>query len=170
MERKLEPAPMISTCARVCVRWLVPGRKEGRKEVSKTWLTVDRRSHQDTSPFLFLSLRFIETRRTIILFFLSRERETSLSLSLLSCPGGEKAFSIAVGTKLWSRNCGARRGKTKSGEEGRKNPAADRAGYSSKPKDRTRRKFFLSFSLSELDLLLLLLVITPSRLLARFSN
>lgn len=162
---------MISMCARVCVRWLVPGRKEGRKEVSKTWLTVDRRSHQDTSPFLFLSLRFIETRRTIILFFLSRERETSLSLSLLSCPGGEKAFSIAVGTKLWSRNCGARRGKTKSGEEGRKNPAADRAGYSSKPKDRTRRKFFLSFSLSELDLLLLLLlVITPSRLLARFSN
>ena len=114
---------MISMCARVCVRWLVPGRKEG----SKTWLTVDRRSHQDTSPFLFLSLRFIETRRTIILFFLSRERETSLSLSLLSCPGGEKAFSIAVGTKLWSRNCGARRGKTKSGEESRKNPAADRA-------------------------------------------
>lgn len=67
----------IYVCTRVC--WLVPGRKEG----SKTWLTVDRRSHQDTSPFLFLSLRFIETRRTIILFFLSRERETSLSLSLI---------------------------------------------------------------------------------------
>lgn len=162
---------MISTCARVCVRWLVPGRKEGRKEVSKTWLTVDRRSHQDTSSLPFFVSPFYRDSSNYYPFLpLARKRDLSLSLSLLSCPGGEKAFSIAVGTKLWSRNCGARRGKTKSGEEGRKNPAADRAGYSSKPKDRTRRKFFLSFSLSELDLLLLLLVITPSRLLARFSN
>lgn len=146
-------------------------RKEGRKEGSKTWLTVDHRSHQDTSslpPSLFLSLRFTDRGTpppSIIL--LSRETPLSLSLSypVLARPGGEKAFSIAVGTKLWSRNC-AKQGKTKR----RKNPAPVQTRAEGSNATKVFPLFLFPFCPSRTRHLLVITPVESSRLLARFSN
>lgn len=108
---------------------------------------MDRRSHQDTSPFLFLSLRFIETRRTIILFFLSRERETSLSLSL--------SYPVLVEKKRFpsrlERNYGAgtvERGEEKQRVERRVGKIQQRIGLATRPNRRIERdESFSSLSL-----------------------
>lgn len=162
LERKLHDL-------RGCV--CVASYPEGRKEGSKTWLTVDHRSHQDTSslpPSLFLSLRFTDRGTpppSIIL--LSRETPLSLSFSypVLARPGGEKAFSIAVGTKLWSRNC-AKQGKTKR----RKNPAPVQTRAEGSNATKVFPLFLFPFCPSRTRHLLVITPVESSRLLARFSN
>lgn len=119
-------------------------RKEGRKEGSKTWLTVDHRSHQDTSslpPSLFLSLRFTDRGTpppSIIL--LSRETPLSLSLSLILSWRSlveKKRFPSRL-----ERNYGAGTARSKEKQRGGKIQLRSKRAS----KDRTRRKFFHSFS------------------------
>lgn len=169
IEERLEIGAKTRRSTWVCV--CVASYPEGRKEGSKTWLTVDHRSHQDTSslpPSLFLSLRFTDRGTpppSIIL--LSRETPLSLSLShpVLARPGGEKAFSIAVGTKLWSRNC-AKQGKTKR----RKNPAPVQTRAEGSNATKVFPLFLFPFCPSRTRHLLVITPVESSRLLARFSN
>lgn len=169
IEERLEIGAKTPRSTWVCV--CVASYPEGRKEGSKTWLTVDHRSHQDTSslpPSLFLSLRFTDRGTpppSIIL--LSRETPLSLSLSypVLARPGGEKAFSIAVGTKLWSRNC-AKQGKTKR----RKNPAPVQTRAEGSNATKVFPLFLFPFCPSRTRHLLVITPVESSRLLARFSN
>lgn len=137
LERKLHDL-------RGCVCALPRTRKEGRKEGSKTWLTVDHRSHQDTSslpPSLFLSLRFTDRGTpppSIIL--LSRETPLSLSLSLILSWRGlveKKRFPSRL-----ERNYGAGTARSKEKQRGGKIQLRSKRAS----KDRTRRKFFHSFS------------------------
>lgn len=137
-----------STCGWVCVCVcaLPRTRKEGRKEGSKTWLTVDHRSHQDTSslpPSLFLSLRFTD-RGTPPPSIILLERETPLSLSLLSCPG-----------EAWWRKSVFHRGWNEIMEpelrEARKNKEEEKC--SSGPNARRRIERDESFSTLSLSLL-----------------
>lgn len=121
-------------------------RKEGRKEGSKTWLTVDHRSHQDTSslpPSLFLSLRFTD-RGTPPPSIILLSRETPLSLSLLSCPG-----------EAWWRKSVFHRGWNEIMEpelrEARKNKEEEKS--SSGPNARRRIERDESFSTLSLSLL-----------------
>lgn len=117
-------------------------RKEGRKEGSKTWLTVDHRSHQDTSslpPSLFLSLRFTD-RGTPPPSIILLSRETPLSLSLILSWRGlveKKRFPSRL-----ERNYGAGTARSKEKQRGGKIQLRSKRA----PKDRTRRKFFHSFS------------------------
>lgn len=162
MERK--------TLSMVCVCALSRTRKEGRKEGSKTWLTGDHRSRQDTfppppppffsvSPFYREEDSSIRSPLRLLLSFFS-----PLSSVHLARPVEKKRFPSAVGTKLWSRNC-VKKGKTKSGgEEGRKNP---RIGATRPNRRIERDQSFSSLSLFRFCpswttclLLLLLLVIT----------
>lgn len=139
LERKLHDL-------RGCV--CVASYPEGRKEGSKTWLTVDHRSHQDTSslpPSLFLSLRFTDRGTpppSIIL--LSRETPLSLSLSLLFCPG-----------EAWWRKSVFHRGWNEIMEpelrEARKNKEEEKS--SSGPNARRRIERDESFSTLSLSLL-----------------
>lgn len=169
IEERLEIGAKTPRSTWVCV--CVASYPEGRKEGSKTWLTVDHRSHQDTSslpPSLFLSLRFTDRGTpppSIIL--LSRETPLSFSLSypVLARPGGEKAFSIAVGTKLWSRNC-AKQGKTKR----RKNPAPVQTRAEGSNATKVFPLFLFPFCPSRTRHLLVITPVESSRLLARFSN
>lgn len=137
LERKLHDL-------RGCV--CVASYPEGRKEGSKTWLTVDHRSHQDTSslpPSLFLSLRFTD-RGTPPPSIILLSRETPLSLSLLSCPG-----------EAWWRKSVFHRGWNEIMEpelrEARKNKEEEKS--SSGPNARRRIERDESFSTLSLSLL-----------------
>lgn len=142
IEERLEIGAKTPRSTWVCV--CVASYPEGRKEGSKTWLTVDHRSHQDTSslpPSLFLSLRFTDRGTpppSIIL--LSRETPLSLSLSLILSWRGlveKKRFPSRL-----ERNYGAGTARSKEKQRGGKIQLRSKRA----PKDRTRRKFFHSFS------------------------
>lgn len=116
---------------------------EGRKEGSKTWLTVDHRSHQDTSslppPFFCLSVSPTGGLPLRVLSF-SREKPPSLSLSLILSWRGlveKKRFPSRL-----ERNYGAGTARSKEKQRGGKIQLRSKRA----PKDRTRRKFFHSFS------------------------
>lgn len=145
IEERLEIGAKTPRSTWVCV--CVASYPEGRKEGSKTWLTVDHRSHQDTSslppPFFCLSVSPTGGLPLRVLSF-SREKPPSLSLSLLSCPG-----------EAWWRKSVFHRGWNEIMEpelrEARKNKEEEKS--SSGPNARRRIERDESFSTLSLSLL-----------------